>query len=62
MPKVRARVRRLVAADVRSAHTGDTLLHLCVSRLNVVRSTYFADETAVPVSCPLAPDRARLVL
>ncbi|CAH2096687.1 unnamed protein product [Euphydryas editha] len=43
-----AHVRRLVAADVRSALTGDTLLHLCVSRLNVVRSTYFADEITVP--------------
>lgn len=44
-----ARVRRLVAADVRSAHTGDTLLHLCVSRLNVVRSTFFGDDVAGPV-------------
>ncbi|XP_041978092.1 protein fem-1 homolog A [Aricia agestis] len=43
---VAAAVRALVAADVRSASTGDTLLHLCVSRLNVVRSTYFADESA----------------
>ncbi|XP_049880625.1 protein fem-1 homolog A isoform X2 [Pectinophora gossypiella] len=41
---VRAAVRRLAAADVRSAHTRDTLLHLCASRLNVIRSTYFADE------------------
>ncbi|KAG6464429.1 hypothetical protein O3G_MSEX014505 [Manduca sexta] len=40
-------VRELVAADVRSAHTGDTLLHLCVSRLNVIRSTYFGDEVSV---------------
>lgn len=47
---VRRRVVRLLQADVRSAHTGDTLLHLCVSRLNVIRSTYFADEIAVPVS------------
>ena len=47
---VRAAVRSLVAADVRSAHTRDTLLHLCVSRLNVIRSTYFADELdAAPV-------------
>lgn len=38
------RVRALVECDVRSAHTGDTLLHLCVSRLNVVRSTYFGEE------------------
>ncbi|KAJ8715834.1 hypothetical protein PYW07_010316 [Mythimna separata] len=47
---VAAAVRALVAADVRSAHTHDTLLHLCVSRLNVIRSTYFADELdAAPV-------------
>ncbi|KPI93633.1 Protein fem-1-like A [Papilio xuthus] len=47
-----ARVRRLLAADVRSAHTGDTLLHLAVSRLNVVRSTYFADEVPDPPVFP----------
>ncbi|XP_046973073.1 protein fem-1 homolog A isoform X3 [Vanessa cardui] len=41
-------VRRLVRADVRSARTGDTLLHLCVSRLNVMRSTYFAELIEVP--------------
>ncbi|XP_050357480.1 protein fem-1 homolog A [Nymphalis io] len=41
-------VRRLVRADVRSARTGDTLLHLCVSRLNVMRSTYFAKPIDVP--------------
>ncbi|KAF9811084.1 hypothetical protein SFRURICE_012483 [Spodoptera frugiperda] len=47
---VAAGVRALLAADVRSASTGDTLLHLCVSRLNVIRSTYFADELdAAPV-------------
>ncbi|XP_053619758.1 protein fem-1 homolog C [Plodia interpunctella] len=55
-PHERARaaalVRELVHADVRSAHTGDTLLHLCVSRLNVVRSTYFADEIAAPPVFP----------
>lgn len=45
-----ARVRRLLAAGVRSANTGDTLLHLAVSRLNVLRSTYFTDETPVQVS------------
>lgn len=52
---VRRRVVRLLQADVRSAHTGDTLLHLCVSRLNVIRSTYFADEIAVPVSAHAPP-------
>lgn len=43
-------VRELVRADVRSARTGDTLLHLSVSCLNVIRSTYFADEMDVTVS------------
>ncbi|XP_028176416.1 protein fem-1 homolog A [Ostrinia furnacalis] len=54
-------VRALVAADVRSAHTGDTLLHLSVSCLNVIRSTYFADEVHVP---PIFPSVAvvRLLL
>lgn len=51
-----AAVRALVQHDVRSAHTHDTLLHLCVSRLNVIRSTYFADELDVTVST--APRRA----
>ncbi|CAH2058936.1 unnamed protein product, partial [Iphiclides podalirius] len=50
--ELRARVRRLVAADVRSAHTGDSLLHLAVSQLNVIRSTYFADEVAAPPVFP----------
>ncbi|XP_026754117.2 protein fem-1 homolog A [Galleria mellonella] len=49
---LRAAVAGLVRADVRSAHTGDTLLHLCVSRLNVIRSTYFADELSVPPMFP----------
>ncbi|CAK1594787.1 unnamed protein product [Parnassius mnemosyne] len=48
---LRAHVRRLLQADVRSAHTRDTLLHLAVSRLNVVRSTYFADEVAPVFPC-----------
>lgn len=50
-----AAVRALVQADVRSAHTGDTLLHLCVSRLNVIRSTYFADELDVAPVFPSVP-------
>ncbi|CAH0721353.1 unnamed protein product, partial [Brenthis ino] len=56
-----ARVRRLVAADVRSAHTGDTLLHLSVSRLNVVRSTFFGDEAAGPAVFPSVPVAALLL-
>ncbi|CAK1540877.1 unnamed protein product [Leptosia nina] len=49
---VEAAARRLVSADLRSAHTGDSVLHLCASRLNVVRSTYFADELATPPVFP----------
>ncbi|XP_045780250.1 protein fem-1 homolog C isoform X1 [Maniola jurtina] len=52
--RVTTQVARLVAADVRSAHTGDSLLHLCASRLNVVRSTYFADELGAPPVFPSA--------
>ncbi|GBP44129.1 Protein fem-1 homolog A [Eumeta japonica] len=44
----RGLLRRAVAARLRSAHTGDTLLHLCVSRLNVIRSTYFGEEPPPP--------------
>ncbi|XP_060806925.1 protein fem-1 homolog A isoform X2 [Amyelois transitella] len=51
LPEAEALVRALVARDIRSAHTGDTLLHLSVSRLNVVRSTYF-EEAAAPPAFP----------
>lgn len=37
-------VIELVAANIRSACTYDTLLHLCVSRLNVIKR-YLADST-----------------
>ncbi|XP_048505625.1 protein fem-1 homolog C isoform X2 [Athalia rosae] len=38
-------VYHLVRQSPRSASTGDSLLHLCVSRLNTIRSSYFpADE------------------
>ncbi|XP_048486625.1 protein fem-1 homolog A-A isoform X3 [Plutella xylostella] len=53
--EVKTQIRELVAADIRSAQTGDTLLHLCVSRLNVIRSTYFADEMNAP---PIFPECA----
>ncbi|XP_047526139.1 protein fem-1 homolog C [Pieris napi] len=56
-----AATRRLVEADVRSAHTGDTLLHLVVSRLNVVRSTYFTEEAGVASVFPSA-EVAKLLL
>ncbi|XP_035775626.1 protein fem-1 homolog C-like [Anopheles albimanus] len=38
-------VRGLVASNVRSAITSDTLLHLSLSRLNVIKSGYFSDDT-----------------
>lgn len=59
--EVGACVSALVARDVRSAQTGDTLLHLCASRLNVIRSTYFGDEAAAPPVFP-SVSVARLLL
>lgn len=43
-------VEGLIQNDVRSACTKDTLLHLCVSRLNVIKSGYFSDGTSLIVS------------
>ncbi|CAG2058844.1 unnamed protein product [Timema podura] len=37
-------VSKLIRHNVRSASTGDTLLHLCVSCLNTIKSSYFTDE------------------
>lgn len=37
-------VRALVWSCPRSSTTGDTLLHLCVSRLNTIKSSYFSDD------------------
>lgn len=48
--QVKENVRKLVKNRIRSACTNDTLLHLCVSRLNVIKSGYFNDGTAVSVS------------
>lgn len=48
-------VYNLVRQSPRSASTGDSLLHLCVSRLNTIKSSYFpADDVQVSkfiVSC-----------
>ncbi|XP_052866251.1 protein fem-1 homolog C [Anopheles cruzii] len=38
-------VHALVRNNIRSAITSDTLLHLSVSRLNVIKSGYFNDDT-----------------
>lgn len=40
-------VTNLIRINPRSSTTGDTLLHLCVSRLNTIRSNYFADDNQV---------------
>lgn len=39
----------LVKYDLRSACTSDTLMHLSVSRLNIIRSGYFTDDTTLRV-------------
>ncbi|XP_048001643.1 protein fem-1 homolog C isoform X2 [Leguminivora glycinivorella] len=38
------RMRRVVELQLRSAHTCDTLLHLSVSRLTVIRSSYCGED------------------
>lgn len=43
-------VRSLVKDNIRSACTNDTLLHLCVSRLNIIKSGYFSDGTSLRVN------------
>lgn len=42
-------VQNLVLGNIRSACTNDTLLHLCVSRLNVIKSSYFQYENITRV-------------
>ncbi|GFG36055.1 hypothetical protein Cfor_01723 [Coptotermes formosanus] len=40
-------VTALIRSNPRSASTGDTLLHLCVSRLNTIKSAYFSDDNQI---------------
>uniref|UniRef100_A0A1Q3F9U8 Putative ankyrin repeat protein n=1 Tax=Culex tarsalis TaxID=7177 RepID=A0A1Q3F9U8_CULTA len=49
---VNAAVRTLVRNNIRSAITNDTLLHLSVSRLNVIKSGYFTDDSSLRVIFP----------
>jgi len=44
---MREMVTALIRSNPRSASTGDTLLHLCVSRLNTIKSAYFSDDNQV---------------
>jgi hypothetical protein len=45
--QMRKIVTGIIRSNPRSASTGDTLLHLCVSRLNTIKSSYFADDNQV---------------
>ncbi|GAB0093555.1 protein fem-1 homolog A [Sergentomyia squamirostris] len=49
---VKAIVSELVRSNIRSACTNDTLLHLSVSRLNVIKSGYFSDDNNLTVIFP----------
>lgn len=49
---VNGSVRKLVRNNIRSAITNDTLLHLSVSRLNVIKSGYFTDDSSLRVIFP----------
>lgn len=48
--QVKEHVKILVQNRIRSACTNDTLLHLSVSRLNIIKSGYFNDSTPLGVS------------
>lgn len=43
-------IESIIKNNIRSACTNDTLLHLCVSRLNVIKNGYFSDGTYIGVS------------
>lgn len=45
--QMREMVTALIRSNPRSASTGDTLLHLCVSRLNTIKSAYFSDDNQI---------------
>ncbi|CAD6993657.1 unnamed protein product [Ceratitis capitata] len=47
-------VHTLARANVRSACTSDTLLHLCVSQLNVIKSGYLSDDNDITFVFPNA--------
>lgn len=45
--KMYALVGNLIQCNITSASTGDSLLHLCVSRLNTIKSSYFAEDNQI---------------
>lgn len=46
---VRQLITDLVRKNVRTVTSEDTILHLCVSKLNTIRSTYFMDEDPIVI-------------
>lgn len=58
---MRDTIRSLVKNNIRSACTNDTLLHLCVSRLNIIRSGYFNDGTIGKRVSDFTADAIRMI-
>lgn len=44
---VKEHIKNLIRVNPKSIITEDTLLHLCVSKLNTLRSSYFVDEDPI---------------
>ncbi|KAK7865662.1 hypothetical protein R5R35_006914 [Gryllus longicercus] len=44
---VQEMVTSLIRTNPRSSSSGDTILHLCVSRLNTIKSSYFHDDNQI---------------
>lgn len=44
---VKQLITELVRKNVRCAAQEDSILHLCVSKLNTIRSSYFMDEEPI---------------
>lgn len=42
-------LRGLIKSNIRCFTEGETILHLCVSRLNTIRSSYFLDEEPITI-------------
>ncbi|XP_076252370.1 ankyrin repeat protein mann-cup isoform X1 [Rhynchophorus ferrugineus] len=47
-------VKDVLRKDIRCVGVGDTILHLCLSRLNTIKSSYFADEEPTVILCSYA--------
>lgn len=49
MEEVKYLVTDLIRKNVRSVNSEDSILHLCVSKLNIIKSTYFMDEQPISI-------------